>query len=130
MPNFKSISFKMAVLQAGADRICPPPQCVCHPKDPMWNRVKSEQLVEKLINVMTEEFSNPFYESLSSGELFNLSSGISMAKEMVVRILGEHVKHDTTKTRLGKKKNTIHNPVERQKLVLFKNTGKKVLVHQ
>ena len=30
MPNFKSISFKVAVLEGG----------VCYPKDPMWNRVK------------------------------------------------------------------------------------------
>ena len=36
MPNLKSISFKMAVLQ-GQNL---PPSCVCYPKDPMWNRVK------------------------------------------------------------------------------------------
>ena len=28
MPNFKSISFKMAVLQGGVGRICPPHVCV------------------------------------------------------------------------------------------------------
>ena len=35
MPNFKSISFKMAVLQGGGQN----PPCVCYPKDPMRNRV-------------------------------------------------------------------------------------------
>ena len=65
MPNFKSISFKMAVLQEGGggggraelcvcypkdrtmcvlskrqDHVCVIPPCVCYPKDPMWNRVK------------------------------------------------------------------------------------------
>ena len=40
-------------------------------------------MVAKLINVMTEEFLNPFDESLDSGELYNLSSGIPVAKEMV-----------------------------------------------
>ena len=50
--------------------------------------LKSEQLAEKLINVMTEEFLNPFDESLDSGELYNLSSGIPLTKEMVNQILG------------------------------------------
>ena len=38
MPNFKSISFKMAMLQGGGQNL--PSPCVCYPKDPMWNRVK------------------------------------------------------------------------------------------
>ena len=38
MPNFKSLSFKMAVLQGGGQNL--PSPCVCYPKDPMWNRVK------------------------------------------------------------------------------------------
>ena len=37
IPNFKSISFKMAVLQEGGQNL--PSTCVCYPKDPMWNRV-------------------------------------------------------------------------------------------
>ena len=39
MPNFKSISFKMAVLQGGGGGQNQPSPCVCYPKDPMWNRV-------------------------------------------------------------------------------------------
>ena len=35
MPNLKSISFKLALLQGGGQI-----PCVCYPKDPMWNRVK------------------------------------------------------------------------------------------
>ena len=50
--------------------------------------LKSEQLVEKLINMMTEEFLNPFDESLDSRELYNLSSGIPVVKEMADLILG------------------------------------------
>ena len=48
MPNFKSISFKMAVLQ-GAGRICP--LCVCYPKDPICNRVKSCSEVDLKLEV-------------------------------------------------------------------------------
>ena len=97
--------------------------------------LKSEQLVEKLINVITEEFLNPFDEDLDPGELFNFSSDITVAKEMVDQILGfkeigETCYHDFLQTTLGKNENEIYDPVERQKLVLFKSTGKKVLVHQ
>ena len=42
MPNFKSISFKMAVLQGGGQNL--PSSCVCYPKDPMWNSVKFDIL--------------------------------------------------------------------------------------
>ena len=53
MPNFKSISFKMAVLQWGGQNLLRPP-CVCYPKDTMWNMVKpnchfSELLIQKII---------------------------------------------------------------------------------
>ena len=39
MPNFKSISFKMAVLEGGGGAESALPMCVLS-KDPMWNRVK------------------------------------------------------------------------------------------
>ena len=38
MPNFKSISFNMAVLKGGGQNL--PSPCVCYPKDPMWSKVK------------------------------------------------------------------------------------------
>ena len=41
MPNVKSISFKMAVLQGGGGGQNLPSPCLCYPKDPMWNRVKN-----------------------------------------------------------------------------------------
>ena len=92
--------------------------------------LKSEQLDEKLINVMTEEFLNPFDESLDSGELYNLSSGIPVAKEMVDQILGvkevgQTCHQNFLQTKLQEKENEIRDPIKRQKLVLFKNTGKK-----
>ena len=44
MPNFKSISIKMAVLPGGGGGGTQNllSLCVCDPKDPMWNRVKLE----------------------------------------------------------------------------------------
>ena len=50
MPNFKSISFNMAVLQGGGQSL--PSPCVCYPKDPMRNRVnKSVAMATTLITV-------------------------------------------------------------------------------
>ena len=53
MPNFKSISFKMAVLQGGGQNL--PSPCVCYPKDPMWNRVKKLE-VEILSYVLFKHY--------------------------------------------------------------------------
>ena len=39
MPNFILITFKTAVLQGGRQNL--PSPCMCYPKDPMWNRVKT-----------------------------------------------------------------------------------------
>ena len=50
MPNFKSISFKMAVLQGGGQNL--PSPCVCYPKDPMWNRVNHQVIVKLLRGVL------------------------------------------------------------------------------
>ena len=60
MPNLKSISFKMAVLQGGGQNL--PSRCVCYPRDPMWNRV------------------NPLYTHVSRNKTFgslqvNISGG-------------------------------------------------------
>ena len=52
MPNFKFISFKMAVLQGGGQNL--PSPCVCYPKDPMWNRVnKPKELSVSASNTET-----------------------------------------------------------------------------
>ena len=59
MSNFKSISFKMAVLQGGGQNL--PSPCVCYPKDLMWNRVKSHYLQENLKMLDFEEGNNNSY---------------------------------------------------------------------
>ncbi|KAG1650928.1 hypothetical protein GQR58_027624 [Nymphon striatum] len=40
--------------------------------------LKSEKFVENIMNVMTEEYINPFDESLEKDCLYNLSSGIQV----------------------------------------------------
>ena len=56
MPNFKSIFFKMAVLQGGEQNL--PSPCVCYPKDPMWNRVKGMEVVMATVAMLTWNTTN------------------------------------------------------------------------
>ena len=48
MPNLKSISFRMAVLQGGRQNL--PSPCVGYPKDPMWNRAKLLSMMIIFVN--------------------------------------------------------------------------------
>ena len=63
MPNFKSIAFKMAVLQGGGQNL--PSPCVCYPKDPIWNRLidsisKLSSGITSLRDVMGCQISTAF----------------------------------------------------------------------
>ena len=49
MSNFKSISFKMAVLQGGGQNL--PSPCVCYPKDTMQNRVKNGMITSITLTI-------------------------------------------------------------------------------
>ena len=70
MPNFKSISFKMAVLQGGGQNL--PSPCVCYPKDPTWNRVKIlfEASLEGCSTIVTTIWRPGFNLYLSTFEIF------------------------------------------------------------
>ena len=56
MPNFKSISFKMAVLKGGRQDL--PYPYVCYPKDPMWNRVKGMEVVMATVAMLNWNSTN------------------------------------------------------------------------
>ena len=69
---------------------------------------------------MTEEFLNLFDESLDSGKLYKLSSGIPVARKLGDQILGVKEVGQTCfqnflETRLQEKENKIHDPIKRQK---------------
>ena len=73
MPNFKSISFKMAVLQGDGQNL--PSPCACHPEDPMWNRVKGILKVVLVVGMRRASFptqSSHFAKS-SDSEIFKFS---------------------------------------------------------
>ena len=69
MPNFKSISFKLVVLQGGGQNL---PPCVCYPKGPMWNRVKEQGVAGNNPLLLSVNLSVKMVEP-SDGELEELS---------------------------------------------------------
>ena len=48
--------------------------------------LKSERFVSNIINVLKEEYVNPFDSNLDKGLLVNLSSGISVAEDVAKEI--------------------------------------------
>ena len=48
--------------------------------------LKLEKLVEAIVSVMTEEYMNPFDESLEKNYLYNLSSGVQLDSEIASEI--------------------------------------------
>ena len=62
----------------------------------------SEARIQKLVQVLTKKYINPFNKSLCSDELYNLSSGCPVSKDICNKILGifpngkaEHIKFIT-----------------------------------
>ncbi|KAG1652172.1 hypothetical protein GQR58_026483 [Nymphon striatum] len=97
--------------------------------------LKSEKFVENIMNVMTEEYINPFDESLEKDCLYNLSSGIQVelgiANEISqVKSKGDAQYEEFVTNRIKSTDVPIHDPIKRNKLLLFKNSSKKVEVKQ
>ena len=95
--------------------------------------IKTENYVQKVINVLTDEYINPFANSLGKESLYNLSSGLPVESEIATGILriketGEEQYHTFIDNRIKTTKVKIREPITRNKLLLFKNACKKVEV--
>eukprot|EP00112_Aurelia_sp_Birch-Aquarium-sp1_P005855 Seg1662.2 transcript_id=Seg1662.2/GoldUCD/mRNA.D3Y31 product="hypothetical protein" protein_id=Seg1662.2/GoldUCD/D3Y31 len=97
--------------------------------------LKSEKFVENIMNVMTEEYINPFDDSLEKDCLYNLSSGIQVELGIATEISqlkskGDAQYNEFVTNRIKSTEVSIHDPIKRNKLLLFKNASKKVEVKQ
>ena len=97
--------------------------------------LKSEIFVSKIINVLKENYVNPFHSNLDKGLLVNLSSGIAVAEDVSEEITstdssGKDDYQTFCKDRLESKKVNFHDPVSRKKLALFSSTGQTVSVEK
>ena len=82
--------------------------------------LKSEKLVEAIMSVMTEEYMNPFDESLENNCLYNLSSGIQLNSEIASEISqiksnGDVQYNEFVKNRIRSTDVPIHDPIKRNR---------------
>ena len=92
---------------------------------------KSEKWTSKLVQTITQEFLNPFDDSLDQAKLYNLSSGIpvdTQKSEQMLKIKedGSMMYEEFVERRLLSEDLDFHDPLSRNKLELFKSCGKTV----
>ena len=92
--------------------------------------IKTENYVQKVINVLTDEYIYPFSKSLDKESLYNLSSGLPVESEIATGILrikepGEEQYHTFIDNRIKTTEVKINEQITRNKLLLFKNACKK-----
>ena len=95
--------------------------------------VKSEKWTASLQNTISQDFVNPFSTGLDPFKLYNLSSGIPVDDDKISSMLnvqktGEEQYNDFVQNRLLSDEIKFHDTFTRNKLVLFKDCGKKVMV--
>ena len=86
-----------------------------------------------LQNTVSQHFVNPFSTGLDPFKLYNLSSGIPVDDDKISSMLnvqktGEEQYNDFVQNRLLSDEIKFHDTLTRNKLVLFKDCGKKVVV--
>ena len=93
----------------------------------------SERRVDRIIEVLSCEYVNPFDPVLENECLYNLRSGVAVDSELSDQILsikesGEEFYKDFVDDRLKSTSIKIHDPIKRNKVSLFKSACKKVVV--
>ena len=94
----------------------------------------SEKMVTKVIEVLQEEYINPFSLLVDKEQLYNLSSGVPVSADLADEILntrsiGMDISEKFTTERLlesGTKK--FHDPLPRNKIRAFKNISKTLVL--
>ena len=92
--------------------------------------LKSENVVTEIINVLSEEYINPFDQFLDHSKLINLSSGVPLEINYVLKSwdTGEQQFKTFTKEYISSNVKSFHDPIRRNKITLFKQTSKSVTV--
>ena len=94
----------------------------------------SEKMVTKVIEVLQEEYINPFSVLVDEGQLYNLSSGVPVSIDLADEILEtrnkgiEIAEKFTTERLLGDGTKKFHDPLPRNKIKAFKNISKTLVL--
>ena len=85
--------------------------------------IKSEKKVGRIVNVLQEEYINPFSGELDKSQLYNLSSGIPVPEdaEMILRTTEDrHNEYSSfLENRLEGDSKMFHNPIKRRTVSVF-----------
>ena len=84
----------------------------------------------EIINVLSEEYINPFDQFLDHSKLINLSSGVPLEINDVLKCwdTGEQQFKTFTKECISSNVKSFHDPIRRNNITLFKQTSKSVTV--
>ena len=90
--------------------------------------LQSEKAVKSVVNVLTEEYINPFHPTLDLTQLVNLSSGISVESTEVLRCweIGEKKHKEFTEQRIENKVISFHHPIKKEHLKFFSDNSTKI----
>ena len=93
--------------------------------------LKSEKYVTDLVEVLRNDFVNPFDSNIDKDKLLNLSSGIPVNDDLAEDILkikdrGIDSYNEFVEKRIKSQAIKVHDPIKRQKCALFKDTERKV----
>ena len=96
--------------------------------------IESEKLVTKAIDVIQEEYINPFSILVDEDKLFNLSSGVPVQNDLAEEILQIHsvgnelAKQFAAERMLSDSTKKFHDPLPRNKCKSFKNSTKVLVI--
>jgi hypothetical protein len=96
--------------------------------------LKSNKMVENILNALNTQFLNPFQDDIDKSKLFNLVSGCPVDDEISDSILGLQSNGiqamESFETRLTTKdpEESFFSPLKRHKFMLWKDTSRKVVV--
>ena len=85
--------------------------------------LQSDKAVCQVMCVLTEEYINPFDVTIEKNDLLNLSSGIQLQSDEVLKSyeIGQEKYKTFVKERIQE---TFNDPIQKSKLQTFKNAGK------
>ena len=95
--------------------------------------IKSEAMVSKVIQILEDEYINPFGVQVDEEKLINLSSGVPLADAVAEDILsipseGKRLAEAFKNDRIYSKSALFHDPIKKCKVKTFQSSSKSVVV--
>ena len=97
--------------------------------------IKSEDKVSRLVQILENDYINPFSVTLEATKLFNLSSGVAVEDDLADQILniidiGKSLAETFRNERLIQHNISFHEPIKRTSIAIFKHILKSAVVRK